>query len=239
MKHLPGRLTLHKTWVAILLLFAASGTLITGSTVYGQAGQTQPEEHDRALALLEEILERPEFQWQDQQQSLLERLWERLFPFLVRLLPDSVSGERLLVLLLAALGLLATAASLTYAARRFRREMTPDAASDPSLAGARARDSEQALHKAQHHSQHGDYRLALRYLYLSTLLLLNERGMIQYDRTRTNREYLQSVAHHPRLKDTLQEMVEIFDHTWYGLAAPDAQTYARFENMVRDLRRVS
>jgi hypothetical protein len=41
-------------------------------------------------------------------------------------------------------------------------------------------------------SSEGDYRTAVRYLYLSLLLLLEEHGLLRYDRPLTDREYLQA-----------------------------------------------
>src|SRR5262249_5283931 len=46
-----------------------------------------------------------------------------------------------------------------------------------------------------------DYRSAIRYLYLSSLLLLDERGVIHYDRTLTNREHLRQVVDKPEVSD--------------------------------------
>ena len=68
-----------------------------------------------------------------------------------------------------------------------------------------------ALQRAQTFSAGGDYRTAVRYLYLSTLLLLEERGLFRYDRSLTNREYLRRVAHDPTLSAILQDVVEVFD----------------------------
>lgn len=198
--------------------------------------QEQPRDPHQALVILQEILDRPEFQWQEQQPSLLERLWQQILPHLLNLLPDSVAGRRILIPILAGLGLLATVATFLFAARKFRQDLAPSVEGQDGLPGDTTRDSQHALRQAQILSRQGDYRMALRYLYLSTLLLLNDRGLIQYDRTRTNREYLQNVAHNPQLRATLQEIVEIFDRTWYGLSAPDAKTYDHFEDLVHKLQ---
>jgi hypothetical protein len=98
-------------------------------------------------------------------------------------------------------------------------------------------DAEDAMTRAQALSTQGDYRLALHYLYLSALLFLDRRGFIDYDRTRTNREYLGTAAGHPQVASVLRDMVEVFDRSWYGLKTPDAQVYARFESQVRDLQK--
>lgn len=230
----------HPRWprIALALVLGLYLVLFIRHAAFGQIvkAQAQPDDPQQALVVLREILNRPEFQWQEQQPSLLERLWQQILPRLLNLLPDSVAGQRILIPILAALGLLATVAAFAYATRRLRQDLAPDIAGQDGLPSDTTRDSEHAMRRAQSLSRQGDYRMALRYLYLSTLLLLNDRGLIQYDRTRTNREYLQNVAHHPQLKATLQEIVEIFDRTWYGLSAPDAKTYDRFEALVHRLR---
>lgn len=224
--------------IALALLVGFCLLLFVRDVAFSQIvrAQEQPDDRQQALVILREILDRPEFQWQEQQPSLLERLWQRILPHLLNLLPESVAGRQILVPILAALGLLATVATFFYATRRLRQDLAPDVERRDHLPGDTTRDAEHALRQAQSLSRKGDYRLALRYLYLSTLLLLSDRGLIQYDRTRTNREYLQNVGHNPQLRATLQEIVEIFDRTWYGLSPPDAKTYDRFEALVHRLQ---
>ena len=233
-----GTRLVRKRWVAISALLVACGALLGNGTAYGQISRAQVPGTERALAHLEEILSRPEFQWQEQQQTLLDRLWERLLPYLPRLIPDIGGGERVLIPLLAIAGLAAITAAFVYAFGRVGRDIKPDAGSGEGLPRTNANASERALQYAQRHSDKGDYRLALRYLYLSALFWLDARGTIEYDRSRTNREYLQSMTDHPLHSKTLKEIVDVFDRTWYGLAAPDAQTYAQFEALVQRLRKL-
>lgn len=83
----------------------------------------------------------------------------------------------------------------------------------------------------------GDYRTAVRLLYLSTLLLLEERKLLRYDRTLTNREYLRQVADNPSLVGALRPVVDTFDEVWYGQVEPDAggyEAYARQVDRVRE-----
>ncbi|MFW6068477.1 MAG: DUF4129 domain-containing protein, partial [Chloroflexota bacterium] len=128
---------------------------------------------------------------------------------------------------------------LYFVFRRFRREIAIDA--EPGIAGEDSdpQDASRAMDRARDLSKIGDYRQALRYLYLSTLLLLEERGLIRYDRSRTNLEYLQSVGDHPQLATHLREIIQIFERSWYGLQIPDAQTYDRFERQVQSIRELT
>ena len=100
----------------------------------------------------------------------------------------------------------------------------------------RSLTSEIAFRKAQTLSVHGDYRTAVRYLYLSSLLLMEERGILRYDRSRTNREYLRSVSTHPNLAKPLKSVVDVFDRVWYGYEPLDESTYKEYVDEVEELK---
>ena len=72
---------------------------------------------------------------------------------------------------------------------------------------------------------------------LYVLKKLEERGILRYDRSQTNREYINSVAHSPRLAARLRGVVEVFDRVWYGYQPLDEATYDRYAEEVKDLRR--
>ena len=97
--------------------------------------------------------------------------------------------------------------------------------------------ADMALKKAQQLSSGGDYRTAVRYLYLSSLLLLDERGLLRYDRSQTNREYLRSVANHPHLANPLRRVIDVFDRVWYGYQPLTQDDYTRYAEQVNKLRR--
>lgn len=94
-----------------------------------------------------------------------------------------------------------------------------------------------ALQQASTLAQGGDYRTAVRYLYLSSLLWLDERDMLRYDRALTNREYLARLTDRPDLRARLLPIVETFDQVWYGHAHLDAERFRAYQQQVEDLRR--
>jgi hypothetical protein len=96
--------------------------------------------------------------------------------------------------------------------------------------------SKGALKRAETLSLQGDYRNAVRYLYLSSLLVLDEQGLMRYDRSRTNREYLRSVASKPDLAKPLRDVIDVFDRVWYGFEHVDEQTYQTYLKHVDELR---
>jgi hypothetical protein len=96
--------------------------------------------------------------------------------------------------------------------------------------------AEAAFQRAQTLSRGGEYRSAVRYLYLSSLLLLDERGLLRYDRTRTNREYLRTVSDSPELVQPLTEVIEVFDNVWYGYHELDEASFKHYSDRVEELK---
>jgi hypothetical protein len=82
----------------------------------------------------------------------------------------------------------------------------------------------------------GDYRAAIRYLYLSTLLLLDERRALRYDRSLTNREVLAQIASDEALVERLRPVVDEFDRVWYGFAPVDEAEYEEYRRQIGRVR---
>ncbi len=96
--------------------------------------------------------------------------------------------------------------------------------------------SDAAFDKAQTLSRVGDYRAAVRYLYISSLLLLDERDIMRYDRSKTNREYLRSVVNSPELAQPLSEVIEVFDNVWYGYHTLEEESFKHYSKRVEELK---
>jgi uncharacterized protein DUF4129 len=146
------------------------------------------------------------------------------------------AGQTLGWVILAVGGLL-LAGVIGYLLLGLRRNMAAEAraADDDPEAGLTARS---ALDQAGEIARSGDYRTAMRYLYLSALLWLDERDMLRYDRALTNREYLDRLRDNPTLRDRLKPVVETFDQVWYGHVPLDAQSFATYRAQVEALRDV-
>lgn len=198
-----------------------------------------PEE----LRELRDILAQNEFQWQTSKpapwQKWLQDLLDKISKFL-----DQLSGNSqvrlsasLLNYLLFGLGALILAAVLAFTWINVRRflvaEITLEAAGNIEEENLTA---DTAMQKAQDLSADGDYRQAVRYLYLSALLLLDEHGLLRYDRSRTNREYLHSVAHLPAIANDLHFVVEVFDRVWYGYQPLEQADFEHYAEQVARLR---
>jgi hypothetical protein len=188
---------------------------------------------------LQEILARPEFQWDAGQPApgWFQRLLDAFFDFMERLafgVQNTAYYGRVPLMIGAALLLVL---SLLYISRNLSRslvreaELNAQASEDEALLTSKG-----AFQRAQTLSGQGDYRSAIRYLYLSSLLVLDERGLLRYDRSRTNREYLRSVSAKPQLAAPLRDVIDVFDRVWYGYEAVDEQTYQSYLQHVDELR---
>jgi hypothetical protein len=67
----------------------------------------------------------------------------------------------------------------------------------------------------QHFIQARDYRQATRYLYLISLTLLNEKGLIQWHQDATNQEYLLQLKG-SSWEASFRNLTGIYDRVWYG-----------------------
>jgi hypothetical protein len=74
---------------------------------------------------------------------------------------------------------------------------------------------EDLARRLQHFIQAGDYRQATRYLYLISLTLLNEKGLIQWHRETTNQEYLLQLKG-SSWEASFRYLTGIYDRVWYG-----------------------
>jgi len=190
---------------------------------------------------LKQILARPEFQWNEGQAvklpTWLGNLFDAISNFLDRLifvLANLVYQGRILLMIGAAILLLLI---LFYISRNLSRSLVQDA--QLAAEGSEAEGiltSKGAIQRAQTLSMQGDYRNAIRYLYLSSLLVLDEQGLLRYDRSRTNREYLRSISSRPELANPLRDVIDVFDRVWYGFESVDEQTYRSYRERVEELQ---
>ncbi|MBI5964974.1 MAG: DUF4129 domain-containing protein [Chloroflexi bacterium] len=190
---------------------------------------------------LDVILARPEFQWPEQAPNPINEWLQKLWNDFNRWL-NSIFGDRQITIpidsvILSVLASIILAVVLIYVFRTLFVDLMKEA----QLNGAEGAESEPltseaAFEKAQVLSRGGDYRSAVRYLYLSSLLLMDERGVLRYDRSKTNHEYLRSVANSPELAGPLEEVVEVFDNVWYGYHTLEEETFKHYSARVEELK---
>ncbi len=123
---------------------------------------------------------------------------------------------------------------IAYMLRGLRRGMVADAQIDHDPEANLT--AKTALDQAGGLARGGDYRTAVRYLYLSALLWLDERNVLRYDRALTNREYLDRVRENPVLRARMAPIVDTFDRVWYGHMPIDADAFAAYQEQIEALR---
>ena len=82
-------------------------------------------------------------------------------------------------------------------------------------------------------ARNGDYRLALRALYLGTLARMAEQHLISIAKYKSNRDYTRELMKRERARgeilDTFTGNVAFFDRVWYGRGQVGPEEYQRFE----------
>ena len=190
--------------------------------------------------LLNEVLSDDAFDYSEDEPNFVERLWARLVGWILNLLGRLIGSTPLQQFsggLITIFAVLALTVVLFFVVRMILRDFVSEAELEESLEREKVLTADSALSRAQTFSEEGDYRTAVRYLYLSCLLSLEERGLLRYDRSLTNREYLRSVAHVPELANLLRDVVNIFDRVWYGYQPITSETYNKYAAQVQALRR--
>jgi hypothetical protein len=190
---------------------------------------------------LKKILARPEFQW-DQARTVEMPAWlGNLFAAITKFTDRIVFAIINLLVQGRSIYIVAGSILFTLILLYISRLLSRNLAGNAQL-GAQGEEgegivtSQGALQRAQALSSQGDYRNAVRFLYLSSLLVLDEQGLLRYDRSRTNREVLRSVSSRPELADPLRDVIDVFDRVWYGYEPVDEQTYQVYREHVEELR---
>ena len=190
---------------------------------------------------LKEILARPEFQWTQARAAEAPAWIQKILDFIAQIMnrisygiQNGIYYGRVPLVIAAVLIFIL---SLYFITRNLSRNLVREA----ELAAENSDDdalltSKGAMQRAHTLSGQGDYRNAVRYLYLSSLLILDEHGVLRYDRSRTNREYLRSVSSKPELAKPLSDVIDVFDRVWYGFDAVDDETYQSYVKHVDELR---
>ncbi|MBX3053894.1 MAG: DUF4129 domain-containing protein [Caldilineaceae bacterium] len=229
-------------------LFPRDGdrALATGrvASALDQLDMSADDQTAARLAQLEKVANRLDLL----QPSLWQRFTRWLDKWLDRLLPDAspagngVLGNTLSQVVgwavIAAGGLLLVLL-LSYWLRRLLAglltgQQRGDSVADPNAFPVTAAQSRQ---QASQMAASGNYREAVRRLYLAALLRLAERNLIRYDPSQTNREVLARVEATAPAKRHLAPVVETFDRVWYGEREPDSATFEAYSQEIDALLR--
>jgi hypothetical protein len=65
-------------------------------------------------------------------------------------------------------------------------------------------------------AEKGQFREAVRCIYLVVLVSLHQANLIRYERTRTNGEYVRQLRPRKDIHPTFRSLTSLFEHKWYG-----------------------
>ncbi len=85
-------------------------------------------------------------------------------------------------------------------------------------------DFDKEINKA---ANRGNYRLAIRFLYLKLLHLLNQNALIDWLPEKTNRKYLQELSNNA-IYNNFKNLSRIYEYSWYGHFEPEKNQFNRF-----------
>jgi hypothetical protein len=101
------------------------------------------------------------------------------------------------------------------------------------------RSVDEWLELARSRGEAGDFRGAVRCLYLACLLKFDEAGVARFDRGQTNWEHLARIEVSPRRPANLdfRAVTREFDRIWYGRIVRGKQDYELFLQAYEDVKR--
>ena len=132
------------------------------------------------------------------------------------------------------LGAIALAVVVIFFVRQIRMNLISEARDELEETDLGAVETERAaLARADSAAAASDFRSALRYLYLSAILHLQERDVLPADKSLTNREYLHQTRADVDLHALLGPAITVFDEVWYGYKPCDAETVANYRDLLQ------
>ena len=217
------------------------------TAVLDQLLSTSSDRTAARLASLEDVLARAEF---SQPETLWQRFQRWLAQVLARFLPDAMPDPtsngalrtiaRAAGWLIALAGILLLAWLLSFWLQALLANFVPHAAKRRAGDGVGDLPSsaQAARVVAAEHAGSGDYRQAVRHLYLAALLSLDERGLVRFERSLTNREVLARTPEDATLRTHLEPVIATFDRIWYGVQEPDHETFETYRHEVDELDQI-
>ncbi|WP_394749751.1 DUF4129 domain-containing protein [Spongiimicrobium salis] len=82
----------------------------------------------------------------------------------------------------------------------------------------------------------GDYRLAIRYYYLSILKLMSHKEYIAWEMQKTNDDYIKELKE-TDFKQSFARITHLYDYIWYGSFAIDESKFRKAEIAFSELQK--
>ena len=217
------------TLICTLLLLATSSVLLAVGTeeeqFRGHVEEANRAEMDVSFDEYRDILSKL---GSSNRRSRIDEPDDRIASSLHRFAPNTPGN------VLLWLGILVLIIVIVFFIRQIRRNLitvSRDAA-DTSLKDAVVTERA-ALSQSEAAAASHNFRDALRYLYLSAILHLQEQGILTYDKSLTNLEYLHTLQMRVELQDALRPVIQVFDDVWYGYKPCNAGTIENYRELLQ------
>jgi len=207
--------------------------------------QKQPSVSDKDAdkGRLAEILRRPEYIQTAPESSALERLLERFFRWLSRLVPtpkplqpgssnvaSGIAQVLVVGVCIAAIAFLIWRYGPRLMQGRRKKKKTLEAR---VVLGEHLEPDQTAadlLAQADALARNGDLRAAIRKAYIALLCELGDRKLISLAQYKTNRDYLYAVRDKVSLYSSMRKLTSSFELHWYGLVPAGEDDWNNFRN---------
>ncbi|HXG65197.1 MAG TPA: DUF4129 domain-containing protein [Blastocatellia bacterium] len=138
---------------------------------------------------------------------------------------------RILIIALLAIAVIFAARALTGVRRGKKREKKRTVLGEEIAANITSAD---LANEAIAAARAGDFRTAVRRLYISLLYELAERNLLELEAQATNREYLARVSRYAPLAAPMRYLTDRFDYVWYGMFPSTEEDFAAFQSRYRE-----
>jgi hypothetical protein len=207
------------------------------------AAGTETSKADQSRRL-EEILKRPEYTHQVQQENAISRLVKRFIKWILSWLPRpkpmnpggvgilSTIAQWLVILL--ALGVLGFVLKLILPRVLSNRRPKKKRKEKARIVLGETLEPDQTafdlLSEAEALARRGELRAAIRRAYIALLVELGDRKIISLAQYKTNRDYLRAMREIEPLYRNVKQLTDSFERHWYGLAQANETDWAAFRS---------
>ena len=117
---------------------------------------------------------------------------------------------------------------------RIRRRLSPDTASREILGETITPDLSPTdlLERARLSAQAGEYRHAIRFSFIASILQMAQHDILAVYPSRTNRDYLKALPRGSEILPIFSILTSLFEDFWYGQRTVSAEDYDHFNNLV-------
>lgn len=193
---------------------------------------------------LEEILRRPEYAHQVQQENAISRLVKRFLKWVLSWFPKpkplNPGGVGILsriaqwVVILLALGVLAFVLKLFLPRMLSNRRPQRKRKEKARIVLGETLEPDQTafdlLSEAEALARRGELRAAIRRAYIALLVELGDRKVISLAQYKTNSDYLRAMREIEPLYRNVKQLTDSFERHWYGLAQANETDWLAFRS---------